>query len=304
MILSPISLKENISLTGTIKVDELIGLYRKATGIDVSGLKEKSSTIRLYKCLDSGYSFYYPPELAGDGLFYEELARQPWYYSVNRWEHRKAKELVPGQGTLLEMGCGSGFFLQMLKEAKPDLSCTGLEINEKAIAEGKTAGLRMINADIIDYAKENAGQFDFVCSFQVMEHIYNVREVLLAQIALLKKGGRLLVGVPNNDSYIGYNKHTSRCLNMPPHHMGLWDKNVFSYIEKEFGLQLKGIFEEPFSENDYTIYHYNHMLRMLKSQLLVKIYFKLRLPFLFKSSFMEKYKKKAVGHTILAIYQK
>lgn len=304
MILSPISGTSDITLIKKYDVSDIIELYKKNTGIDVSNLKKAGDTIDLYKCNDSGYFFYYPFEMAGDSLFYEELSRQGWYYSYSRWEHEKAIEFLPGQGFLLEMGCGSGFFLNKIKESKPDLNCIGLEINSKAIETGKSKGLNIINSDIIEYAQYNKEQFDFVCSFQVMEHIQNVKEVLIAQIDLLKKGGRLLIGVPNNSSYLGYNKHISRCLNMPPHHMGLWSQEVFDYIENFFGVNLIQTIEEPFSVSDFHIYHYNHLLRIIKSELLVKIYFKIRLNYLFKKLFFNRYKKNKIGHTILALFQK
>jgi SAM-dependent methyltransferase len=303
-VVSPISSKKNVVLVKKIKSDEIIALYRKAIGLEISSLKDKTDEVDLYKCQDSGYSFYYPAESAGDGMFYEELSKQPWYYSEDRWEHRKAMELVPDTGSLLEMGCGSGFFLQMLKKGKPNLQCTGLEINNKAIAEGKASGLNIIGSDVIDYSKAHKGELDFVCSFQVMEHIYNVREVLIAQIELLKSGGKLLIGVPNNESYVGRNKHLSRCLNMPPHHMGLWDNDVFAYIAKEFNLRQIASIEAPFFDTDYTIYHYNHILKILKSSKLTNLYFKMGMPNLFKGIFLKRYKKKAHGHTILALFQK
>lgn len=303
-MISPVSLKDNTTLLKSIRSDEVIELYKKATGIDISYLKGVTNEIELYKCVDSGYYFYSPADAAGDGNFYAELSKQPWYYSETRWEHSKALELLPEKGNLLEMGCGSGFFLNLLKEKRPQLITTGLEINEKAIKEGRSKGLDIINEDVTGHVKTHSGKYDFVVSFQVMEHVYNVREVLAAQLGMLRTGGWLLIGVPNNDSYMGRNRHISRCLNMPPHHMGLWSNELFGYIEKEFGLKRVGVFEEPFSEKAYLVWHYSHMLKWLRSEWLVKAWFTLKLPQLLKGTFLPRYRKKEPGHTILAVFEK
>lgn len=303
-MISPVSLKENTKLLKTIQSEEVVDLYKKASGIDISYLKGITPDIKLYKCNDSGYFFFSPAATAGNGAFYAELSKQPWYYSETRWEHTKALELLPEKGNLLEMGCGSGFFLNMLKEKRPQIKATGLEINEKAIGEGRSKGLDMINEDVISYAKAHPGRYDFVGSFQVMEHIYNVREVLAAQLELLRKGGWLFVGVPNNDSYVGRNQHVSRCLNMPPHHMGLWSQELFGYIEREFNLKRVGLFEEPFSEKAYLVWHYTHMLKLFRTHWLVKAWFALKLPQLLKGPFLSRYRKKEPGHTLLAVFEK
>jgi SAM-dependent methyltransferase len=303
-MISPVTLNENTTLVRTIKTDYLIDLYKKAINIDISYIKNSIKEINLYRCNDSGYQFYTPFNAAGDGSFYAELSKQSWYYSYTRWEHQKALELVPPIENLLEMGCGSGYFLELLKKNRPGIKSVGLEINEDAIEEGKSKGLNIVNENVISYSKQHPGEFDFVCSFQVMEHIYNVREVLEAQLNLLKKGGYILIAVPNNDSYVGRNQHVSRCLNMPPHHMGLWSNHLFNYIEKEFQLINKGIFTEPFSDSAYEICHFTNVANKLGSEFLTKLYFKTKLHLVFKNFFLKKYRKTENGHTILALFQK
>jgi hypothetical protein len=54
---------------------------------------------------------------------------------------------------------------------------------------------------------------------------------------VLKKVGKLVIGVPNNEPYFqGYDKYCT--LNLPPHHMGLWNKQVFEKAAPLFNLKL------------------------------------------------------------------
>jgi hypothetical protein len=53
----------------------------------------------------------------------------------------------------------------------------------------------------------------------------------------LKKGGKLIIGVPNNEPYFkSYDKYST--LNLPPHHMGLWNIKVFEKIAPLFKMEL------------------------------------------------------------------
>ena len=73
---------------------------------------------------------------------------------------------------------------------------------------------------IEDHADQRPGHYDAVTSFQVLEHVTEPASFLRACVKALRPGGRLLLGVPNNDSFLGLLE--DNWLNMPPHHMSLW----------------------------------------------------------------------------------
>jgi hypothetical protein len=50
------------------------------------------------------------------------------------------------------------------------------------------------------------------------------------------------VAVPNNDSYLGWDFNN---LNVPPHHMGLWNRESLMNIRKYFSVRMKQISYEP-----------------------------------------------------------
>ena len=76
-------------------------------------------------------------------------------------------------------------------------------------------------------------RFSFICSFQVLEHVYEVYGFLNSAIALLKNKGKLIIAVPNNNPY--FLKHDKyHTLNLPPHHMGIWDERSLKFIGKLF----------------------------------------------------------------------
>jgi 2-polyprenyl-3-methyl-5-hydroxy-6-metoxy-1,4-benzoquinol methylase len=158
---------------------------------------------------------------------------------------------------VLEIGCGPGDFLLRIKE-RIGAQCVGIELNNKAIDEANEKGLTVFHESIKQHARVNKEVYDVVCSFQVLEHISNVNEFLEAQISCLRTGGTLIISVPNNDSWLkrGYN-----ILNMPPHHMGLWNKKSLKNLAKLFNLKIDRVAFEPLQE--YHVEYYNQTHRDL-----------------------------------------
>lgn len=99
---------------------------------------------------------------------------------------------------ILEIGTGSGFFLDFAREVFPRSRFSGVEYDERLLAETTS---RAPHAKLIQGNAENfelgKGLFDLVVSFQVIEHLYNPGAMLDKVRAHLKPGGLFLVTTPN-----------------------------------------------------------------------------------------------------------
>jgi len=99
---------------------------------------------------------------------------------------------------VLEIGTGSGFFLDFARESFPNSRFSGVEYDERLLAE---TAARATHAHLIQGNAENfdlgKGRFDLVVSFQVIEHLYNPCAMLNNVRAHLKPGGIFLVTTPN-----------------------------------------------------------------------------------------------------------
>ena len=235
--LSPVTGKNNTTLTDVFFSKDIIQLYKLQLGIDVSTFFSGANTFFLYQCHETGYRFYHPQAMAGDGAFYATLQQSLGedYYHEWKFENQLALDvMVPGE-KVLDIGCGIGNFLI---RAKDKATVTGLELNEKAIEVGRQRGLNILNEMIETHALNNPEHYDVVCFFQVLEHIYDVKSFLENALKVLKPGGKLVIGVPNNEPYfLGYDKYCT--LNLPPHHMGLWNANVFKKMAPLFNLKMQ-----------------------------------------------------------------
>lgn len=242
---SPLTGNENTSLILKISADAIIEQYNQLN-IDVDRFFDNISEINIFRCNDTGYRFYYPYTIFGDDKFYQELQTKiPGYYIEGRWEHNKSLSLINADDFVLEVGCGSGYFLDLLKSKK--IRSVGLELNSKAAEEARKKGLTVYTQLLEEHAPENESKYDVVCSFQVLEHITNPQSYLLNATKALKEGGKLIIAVPNNNPYI-FKHDIFHTLNLPPHHAGLWNKETFQNIPSFFSLKLLATYIEPLSE--------------------------------------------------------
>lgn len=254
-ILSPITGLPNIKIVASIPKEVIIRSYSDYLEVLVERFFYDIDRVDIVKCLDTGYLFYYPFFIYGDEKFYDDLKIQmPYkfnvpYYSENKWEYMKCLNLIFPNDNVHEIGCGNGFFLKKLID-KGIRNVSGSELNLDSVNVAKKEGLNVEYITVEDKAKVAFENFDVVCIFQVLEHVYDVKSFLNASIELLKKDGRLMLGVPNNDPYL-FKRDIFNTLNMPPHHMGLWNKMTFENLPKFFPLQLESINVEGLPSNGY-----------------------------------------------------
>jgi len=291
-IKSPVTQNEHVSLVAQFPTERIIQSYRQH-GISVERFFENIPTVDLYECRDTGYRFYYPSTIFGDGAFYADLQQGGEdYYPHKKWEHQFAARQVRATDKVLEVGAGDGFFLQLLQQQGVKNS-VGLELNDNAIGVGTARGLDLRNELVQDHAAQNTGVYDVVCCFQVLEHIYDIHAFLQACLRALKKGGKLIIGVPNNNPYLfRYDKwHT---LNLPPHHAGLWSKGAFEQLQKFYEMVPERIIVEPLQhapdqykwwylvQRDYYLEHRPALGRLLSAipRPLYKLAVKLLAPFI------------------------
>jgi 2-polyprenyl-3-methyl-5-hydroxy-6-metoxy-1,4-benzoquinol methylase len=250
-ILSPITNSGNITIEKRIPVTWLISEYQKALNIDVSKYFTNLDEILVCRCLDSGYRFFYPYTIAGDGDFYSELEKFSWYYMDDKWEHNETLKYMQMGSRVLEIGCGRGSFLVKARESAGAEQCVGLELNISAVEDAHLKGLDVSSESIEVHARSHSNYYDMVCAFQVLEHISSVGEFISASLAVLRPGGLLVYCVPNNESLIF--QENIIFTNMPPHHMGMWSMNAFAKLQAIFDIELQAIQIEPLQE--YHLYY-------------------------------------------------
>lgn len=119
--------------------------------------------------------------------------------SPDRWKDRvRTIGQFKSGGSLLDLGCSSGGFLQAM--ASPSWNLYGIEMSESVARRAEAAsGAQVFVGDILD-ASFAPASFDLITCFHVFEHLYEPQAVLSKVAEWLKPGGIFYVMVPNIDS--------------------------------------------------------------------------------------------------------
>ncbi len=179
-----------------------------------------------YGCAACAIEFWWPLKNPGAEWYsaherYSVRNADPvWGATAN---HKKTLSLLANhRGSVLDVGCGIGNFLELAKER--GWECAGIDIDPDAIesAKQKTGIADLETIDVVTYAKKYPDKkFDLITFYDVLEHVDNHNEFLAAIFSLLKPGGHIAMSMP-------YRKHAMWLMkgDLPPVHLTCWDRTA------------------------------------------------------------------------------
>ena len=257
---SPLTNSIHVELIETLIVKELIEDWKVFFSIDISEENiSKYEKIDLFRCQETDLLFYYPFNIAGSEKLYNSLSRFDWYYMTEKWEYDVALNSLKNYSRVLDVGCGYGAFIKRLKQN----NCTeaiGIEQNKNALEFTNKIKLPVFDLTLDQVLENHQEYFDAVSTFQVLEHVTDPLQFLTDLIALVKPGGKLIISVPNPESFTQYaNKNL---LDQPPHHMHRWNRKTFLRLRGILPIKLVQIRFEPLAT-----YHVNWFLSIQRSRI-------------------------------------
>jgi 2-polyprenyl-3-methyl-5-hydroxy-6-metoxy-1,4-benzoquinol methylase len=123
------------------------------------------------------------------------------YHIVRNYTLRSKVKLINklngGEGRILDVGCGTGAFLESCKTAGWEVVGMEPDLDARTIAQKKLQAEIKPNLSALSRAKP----FDIISLWHVLEHIPDLNEVIPQLHKLLADKGTLLIAVPNSDSY-------------------------------------------------------------------------------------------------------
>lgn len=236
-----------LALLGSIPVAKLAACYAFDTARFFTG-----SSVDLLGCLDCGLRTF-DRAAPGDSEFYDRLQSIPMYYEDDKaeFEHALATIAAVKATSVLDVGAGCGLFLRKLRRV-PTLRSRASELSERSLAALRGAGIA-IDAD--------GDRYDFVCSFQVFEHIADLKAIMSFVDGKLLPGGHLLVSVPNPDSPLF--RETFAYLDYPPHHMNRFTRAALEAMGRVLGYATVDYWQEPL-----RIEHFSSVVKGRRQKLL------------------------------------
>lgn len=212
---------------------DIAWLYWKAFRLDVIGEFENAE-LAFYHCPNCDLRFFDPP-VTGSVSFYNQLQKFAFYYLACKSEFEYARRFIKPEDEVLEIGCGSGAFGETLRVKR----YLGLELSPDAARLATSKGLEVAMQSIEAHALLYPEHYDVVCAFQVLEHVARPAQFIRAALGCLRRGGRLILSVPNSNSVASVG--ANNLLNMPPHHTTWWSPATFRTLAGVFGLRLTAL---------------------------------------------------------------
>lgn len=250
---------EDVRRLQNIASRDIAALYARFLQLEVMPLfsAQQVESLGYHHCARCGLLYFTPP-VTGDEAFYNALQRYDWYYAEEKDEFASAARWVRPEDAVLEIGCGKGAFSHLVRCA----SYEGIDLSEGAVCMARAAGVCVSRATIEEFCRSREGAFNVVCAFQTLEHIPFPGAFLQAAVSCLAHGGRLILSVPSQSSFVGAT--CNAVLNLPPHHATRWTDEALHSIARLHGLTLCSLDHLALEEGHREWYAMTRILSWLR----------------------------------------
>ncbi|MFA6549424.1 MAG: class I SAM-dependent methyltransferase, partial [Candidatus Margulisiibacteriota bacterium] len=234
--------------------------------------KYNDQEYKMYRCRCCLLVFWLPMDFYSE--FYEKQLPEHELLSMGyRDVPPQAKmflsEFPVGKGTLLDVGCGDGAFVQQAEKAGFDVR--GIDMDEKLInAAKKIRGLNNVETNLfLRFSRDQKEKFDFITFFEVLEH-QDAPVVFIANIiSILKKGGIISGSVPNGERPFPNLHKATELGDFPPAHFTRWSAGSLKYLFEKAGFTKVVIiqygFENIWKMADWLSSHmFNNYVQIVK----------------------------------------
>lgn len=222
---------------------------------------------RYFQCLDCNLVYMWP--LPDDSTFAE--AYDPDYYGEGEQEkfhnpfivrmigffsgqraRRLGRHLSRG-ARIMDVGCGNGRFLEQLHGLKRNFELNGIEISAKAAlrASERLKAKAWIHTvtDIERHFGKNS--FDAVSFIHVFEHIPNPSEMFDQLQQVIRKGGIVMIVIPNIESR-QFREYRHNWFHLdPPRHLHFYPRQLLVAEMEKRGFELIASKYLDFEQNPF-----------------------------------------------------
>ena len=194
------------------------------------------------------------------------------------------KHLAIENAKVLDIGCGGGLFLSLLKREGVHAQAVGIELSDSRAHYAATKHVLEIHKHPIEsdfWQKGYVNYFDAVTLWDVIEHVNYPFQTLQSAANVLKKGGLLLIDTPCRDSFyhqVGEMTYRLSGGKFPTFLNAMYSSHLFGHKQIFSTTEMKDIFAsgglevielQKFHELSFPYDFY--LKKLLRSEALVKL---------------------------------
>ena len=187
------------------------------------------------------------------------------YKIVRNYSLKKKFKLINSFSTsnsLLDYGCGTGHFLNTVHKNK--WTVIGVEPNNNA-HQNIERNIKKYIYPSIQYVPKNQ-KFGIITLWHVLEHIHDLSNTIETLKSLLEKNGRLVIAVPNPNSYDAKYFKSHWAAYDVPRHLYHFTQDSMKYMLKKHNLKLENI--EPMKFDSFYVSLLSNKYKYKKSRYL------------------------------------
>lgn len=203
----------------------------------------------IYRCFNCTHRYLNPRvkfneamKIYADDKTASDIYTKPMQQEIDRIKYQYGFDLIEqlnltGKDRIMDIGCGAGVFLEIALE-NGWKRCVGVDVNERySDIYNDAEGIQFINASFESLDSEKLGSdYDCISMWSVLEHLYDLHNILEAVKGLLKVNGILFILVPNVESLA-----TRLMREMSPtfawKHLSHFTKRSLNYLMERHGFQ-------------------------------------------------------------------
>ena len=170
-----------------------------------------ANSFSIVRCNECGLHYLNPrPDISTLDIIYPE-SYEPFHFHeatnpiirygralVQKKKVKAISRLVPPDGSIIDVGCGSGYLLSLLKRyGSPDWKLYGNDFSEVSLANLERLGIQAVAGRF--EALDTALQFDLIILNQTIEHLDSPSSAVEKASRLIKPGGALFIETPSTE---------------------------------------------------------------------------------------------------------
>ena len=170
------------------------------------------------------------------------------YHQVRKYMLGRKRRLIESvaalrKGHILDVGTGTGFFLNEMKEYGWQVS--GVEKSDDAREFAKSE-FNLENLPTEELFKLKGKSYDVISLWHVLEHIHQLNVNMDTFFSLLKDDGKLLIAVPNHNSYDAKHYNEFWAAYDVPRHIWHFTPAQMKQLGEKHGFKLLSLHTMPF----------------------------------------------------------
>lgn len=218
---------------------------------------------KLFFCNNCNFMFVHPtPSVETQQKYYDTSYDEGTYKVYNDQEKLRKKlnekrfkeiEQYISTGKLLDVGCATGYFLDVAKNH--GIETFGVELSEKAIQQAMLRHKNIFHGTLEEANFEDS-TFDFVTLFDLIEHITDPNSTIKEISRIIRQEGGIAISTPDITSWHARILGKSWGFIIPLEHLFYFSPHSMKLLLKKHGFDVVTI------RKNYKIFTIHDILRM------------------------------------------